>query len=324
MGVKLILLGDADGQRKPIFDKWAQAMKIKDIRTSRFIHELCGGVRVKLTTYRRGIDHELFRFYTGLYPIADEMAGSNLYSLTVRNASRMYPTKDECDCYFVVKHEHRILINRFVNFKMATQHSKKRYIPAPEDESTKVYMKPQAMIVWPGMELICYNRKVSKGSPITGAVYIVQDWDEKSKTIVVKLHPDYIFKQIEELTHAESDDEDGEEDEESEEGVEEVAETDGDLVYKLSFAKASQILRPQFALCYASIQGRTFRDKHIGLLNYTQNRTLGMRDIITASSRPTHGDFLHFISREHEGTLLAAAACINDTDLMLAAQPSAQ
>ena len=62
MGVKFILLGDADGQRKPIFDKWAQAMKIKDIRTSRFIHELCGGTRVKLTTYRRGTDHELFRF----------------------------------------------------------------------------------------------------------------------------------------------------------------------------------------------------------------------------------------------------------------------
>jgi hypothetical protein len=42
MSVKFILLGDADGQRKPIFDKWAKAMKIKDIRTSRFIHELCG------------------------------------------------------------------------------------------------------------------------------------------------------------------------------------------------------------------------------------------------------------------------------------------
>ena len=148
-------------------------------------------------------------------------------------------------------------------------------------------------------------------------MYIVQDWDEKSKTIVVKLHPDYIFKQIEELTHAEPD---SEEDEESEEGVEEVAETDGEFVYKLSFAKASQILRPQFALCYASIQGRTFRDKHIGLLNYMQNKTLGMRDIITASSRPTHGDYLHFISREHEETLLAAAKCINDTDLMFAAQ----
>ena len=139
-----------------------------------------------------------------------------------------------------------------------------------------------------------------------------------TRSPIVKLHPDYIFKQIEEHTHAEPDDEDGEEDEESEEGVEEVAETDGEFVYKLSFAKASQILRPQFALCYASIQGRTFRDKHIGLLDL-YSRALTMRDIITATSRPTHGEFLHFISCEHAKSLRDAAERINDTDLLLAA-----
>jgi hypothetical protein len=183
----------------------------------------------------------------------------------------------------------------------------------------KVNMKPQAMIIWPGMELLCYNRRFSKNCPIAGAVYVVQDWDHES--VVIKLHPDYVFEQIEDLappldeSESESDNED--EEQESEVPAEDCSTTDG-IYYKLSFRKAAEIPRPQFALRYASIQGRTFRNKHVGLLN-VWSRALGMRDIITATSRPTHGGYLHFISYKHARTLVVEAGEIKDTDLRLAA-----
>jgi len=171
------------------------------------------------------------------------------------------------------------------------------------------------MILWPGMEVICYSRKYIKNSPITGAVYIVQEWGETQRTITVKLYPDYIFEAIEDLKEVESEPEEDEPDED--EDVEELQASE-EISYKLTFDKAAQILRPQFALCYASIQGRTFREKHIGLLDL-YSRALTMRDIITATSRPTHGEFLHFISCEHAKSLRDAAERINDTDLLLAA-----
>ena len=187
------------------------------------------------------------------------------------------------------------------------------YIPAPEDDSAKVYMKPQAMLVWPGMELICYSRKFVKNSPITRAVYIVQGWDERQKTITIKLHPDYVFEPIEDLNEAVSD---GEAEDEEDVIVGDLKATE-EITYKLTIERAAQILRPQFALCYASIQGRTFREKHIGLLNL-ESRALSMRDIITSSSRPTHGEYLHFISYMHRNALFSEAYCVNDTDLRLA------
>jgi hypothetical protein len=51
--VIFIIVGDADGQRKPIFDRWQDAMDTKDIRRSQLIHELCGGLCVNLSVYRR-------------------------------------------------------------------------------------------------------------------------------------------------------------------------------------------------------------------------------------------------------------------------------
>jgi hypothetical protein len=69
MVVIFILVGDADGQRKPIFDRWQDAMNKKDIRDSQLIHELCGGLRVHLMKYQRGEDEVLFRRYTELYKL---------------------------------------------------------------------------------------------------------------------------------------------------------------------------------------------------------------------------------------------------------------
>ena len=114
------------------------------------------------------------------------------------------------------------------------------------------------MRVWVGLELLCCRRKYEKRACVSGARYIVESWD--SISITVKLHHDY---------------------------------TEHDQFFTLSHKRAAEMMRLQHALCYASIQGRTFRDTHIVLLDL-DNPNVTMRDLITAMSRPTNGRYLHF------------------------------
>ena len=94
----------------------------------------------------------------------------------------------------------------------------------------------------------------------------MQSWD--SKTITVRLREDYV--------------------------------QEGPCpTFVLPHKKAAEILRLQHALVYASIQGRTFRDQHIVLLDL-QSPRVTMRDTITAMSRPTNGRFLHFPTQVEE------------------------
>jgi len=46
MDVYFVIMGDFDGQLKPICDKWAGAMEKHDIRKSQFLHDLAGGLRL--------------------------------------------------------------------------------------------------------------------------------------------------------------------------------------------------------------------------------------------------------------------------------------
>ena len=116
-------------------------------------------------------------------------------------------------------------------------------------------MQPQSMIIWKGLELLCYCRRYSRNSPVTGAVYVVQSWD--NTTVTVKLHEDYVGNKI----VADVPEDDGEEsdpeaidDEESgpasidEEDPTPVPDVRAGDVYKLTHARAAQILRLQHAL----------------------------------------------------------------------------
>jgi hypothetical protein len=84
--------------------------------------------------------------------------------------------------------------------------------------------------------------------------------------------------------------------------------------YVLTHKKAASVLRLQFAICIAAIQGRTFRDIHVGLLDL-ESPNLTMRDVITAMSRPTNGKYLHFVSASEQARLLAEARRVTDADL---------
>ena len=118
-------------------------------------------------------------------------------------------------------------------------------------------------------------------SPVTGAVYTVTDFTDK--TVTVCLHKDYMP-----------------EDEPPE--------------YVLTHKKAATVLRLQFAICIAAIQGRTFRDIHVGLLDL-DNPHLTMRDVITAMSRHTNGKYLRFVNAREQARVLTEARRITDADL---------
>jgi hypothetical protein len=176
-----------------------------------------------------------------------------------------------------MSHEKRMLLNRAMNYACA----EKDVLYLPESTDTfGVTMLPQAMLLWRGLDLLCCCRKYESNSPVSGAVYTVLDFNDK--TVTVALHKDYVQGDPPE--------------------------------YVLTHKKAASVLRLQFAICIAAIQGRTFRDVHVGLLDL-ESSNLTMRDVITAMSRPTNGKYLHFVSAREQTQLLAEARKITDAHL---------
>jgi hypothetical protein len=179
-------------------------------------------------------------------------------------------------------------------------------------------MQSQDMLVWEGMELLCYSHRYQKNSPVTGAVYVVQAWDES--TITVTLHDDYKGDQIVATPVVEEVVEEGEESDDDQLDVEDVGPKNGDKrtkdTYQLTHKRAGEILRLQHALVYASIQGRTMREQHIGLMDL-ENEHFTMRDLITAMSRPTHGKYLHFMTPEQQAKLKSDAEKVKNVDLRM-------
>ena len=314
VGVIFIIVGDADGQRKPIFDRWQDAMDTKDIRRSQLIHELCGGLCVTLTVYRRGADQELFDMYTSLYARADD--DSQVPGIVEHlRGIYPYPNKKKCDHFFVISHKKRMLLNHAMNWLVADDHTDIEFIPS-FGEKPGMTMQPQDMIIWKGMQLLCYSRRYAKNSPVTGAVYDMEGWD--GSRVTISLNDDYIGESLivppAEIAE-EADEDDAASDAEALEDVGENAEDKGSTmeirqvrrpdgtvvkkpVYRLSYKRASEILRPQFGLVYASIQGRTMKGS-VALMDL-DSPNMTVRDVITAMSRPTTGANLHFVTQRQQ------------------------
>ena len=81
------------------------------------------------------------------------------------------------------------MINHVVNWKLADLQEEVEFIPSSGDVAGWT-MQPQDMIVWKGLELLCYSRRYVKNSPVTGAVYVVNKWD--GRFLTVELHNDYL------------------------------------------------------------------------------------------------------------------------------------
>jgi len=311
VGVIFIIVGDADGQRKPIFDRWQDAVDDKDIRKSSLIHELCGGLRLNMSVYRRGVDQSLFDLFTCLYPYADddskvpEIAGYLLEAFPWVSGPK---PEQVCQTFFVQSHKKRILLNHAMNWLFAKDHMELLFIKSV-GEKPGWTMQPQDMIIWKGMEMLCYSRRYCKNSPVSGAVYVVESWD--AENVTVSLHQDYVGERLIEAPGAEAElEEEAPSDDEALENLGDVAEDKGvskgvvgnKTLYKLTYKRASELLRPQHALVYASIQGRTIRQRSCLMDVFSPHRTV--RDIITAMSRPTKCSDLKVMSEKQQKDLL--------------------
>ena len=61
VGCKFLILGDVDGQLLPI-TAGTDDFDYDKLADSDFMHDLCNGLRIDLTEYRRGKDQEHFKF----------------------------------------------------------------------------------------------------------------------------------------------------------------------------------------------------------------------------------------------------------------------
>ena len=66
-------------------------------------------------------------------------------------------------------------------------------------------------------------------------------------------------------------------------------------------------MRLTYALCYASIQGRTLKDKHFLLLDMMHRKYFTMRHLIVGLSRATHRKYVHLPTLSEELALVERA-----------------
>jgi hypothetical protein len=312
VGVRFILVGDMDGQLPPVYDQWDDARRRNDTRQSELMKRLCGYTKVSLTVDRRSAgDAAHFQFYSSMYPSVDLPDVTALEHLLYQCIER-YPKQDGVsDLYLVMSHKKRLQVNAAVNkVKAAEQPSTLSLKRVPVPGCT---MDTQDMLIWQGQLLLGCVRKSRPNGVTHGVIYIVEDFDDHSVTVV--RHPQYAAKSMVEPEPAAlaepADPAEDEEEEEGEEGEEDAAATAEleaqatakNYRMKLSHAKAAQDLRLTHCLCIASVQGMTWRDAHVTLLDLN-HRYLTVRHLIVATSRVTAGKYLHCLSSSDERDLM--------------------
>jgi hypothetical protein len=251
--------------------------------------------------------------------------------ITEMVAERYPAHAGEYDVHFVRSHRLRKEINSRVNQYVAAQQEEKLFLPSSGGKRGDT-METQDMWIWPGMELVAYSQEYNEKYPVNGAVYVVEGWTDG--TVTVRLHKDYRTKVHVEVAldpdeapdarpartydgDSDSDEEipqppakkarknDGRTEEERAniEAMKQAAKEMNEGLYVLTHEQASEYLRMQHALVYASIQGRTMRDKHVAILDW-HRQGWSIRTLIVAMSRATHGKFVHILHADEERDLL--------------------
>ena len=81
-----------------------------------------------------------------------------------------------------------------------------------------------------------------------------------------------------------------------------VTKSGSEVIYDLSHKRFSEVMRPQHALLYANIQGRTLKGC-MCLMEVTNDR-VSVRDLITAASRPTMMEHLKVMTFQQQQTFM--------------------
>jgi hypothetical protein len=177
VGARFITFGDYQGQFKPFMDRWRMDVCPE---YSPLMHEMCNGLHIKVTKYRRGTDLGLFRWYCSLYDEERPL---------VEESRRRYPAAcdpDDDPLVMCVSHNRRMLIDSNQNDRV--KHTNAVFLECSENEMIGCTMKPQDMWIWPGIELIGCPRGSGKNLVVQGVIYKVL---EIAETVKLQMREEY-------------------------------------------------------------------------------------------------------------------------------------
>ena len=311
VGVKFVIIGDFAGQLMPIFDRWGDAMQKHDIQNSDFMHGLCNGLQVHLTTCRRCPDDlPHFNLVQSLYSKPfykpGEAIDTELFDEELRTTLATFrpqfcmPENAVADITLTISHYMRMAVNTVVNEVQQERFVEKLWMPWDQEPLIGFTMQPQSCWIWKGLEMVgCIRKAVSTGdlkNVKPGYSYTVMGFD--AETVHLKVFPEYAKRDdaAEEAAGAEADDEGSGEDEPAVDKA----------VFKLGHALFMKHFRLPFAVPVCYSQGRTYRDKTVLLMD-TESQHYTMRHLIVAASRVTKGKNLWIAPPDFGDRVLAMA-----------------
>ena len=252
LGCKFVCFGDFMGQFEPFRDRWN--LDLQGLDYSPLLHEMCNGVRIELTKYRRGIDPELFAWYHSCY------GQENVRGLIAESRER-YPAA--CDrgwnpLVLCVSHAKRMIVNTRQNELLKPEGAV--HLEWEGEDIKGCTMQPQSMFIWKGLELIGCSRGSGKSLVVQGVIYVITDITETECHLTMRR--EYW----------------------RDEDVEETV--------TIELVDACAQLRPSHAICYYTVQGRTVKDRHIVLLD-TNHPHFTVRSLIVGLSRVEDSKYLH-------------------------------
>jgi hypothetical protein len=237
------------------------------------MHQLANGLHVHLTTNRRAAgDHRHFKFYTSLYKEVGGFPAS-----AVERARAAYPWDgNDCDLTLVLSHHKRRRINRLYN-----EERDGHGVFVACDEAVSHHNQPQDMYIRPGMQLLCCCR--SHRTLVNGVFYQVEAVDDTD--VVVRMADAYTRDRstLDDEARKKADQQEG--------------------LITLPHKEASKALRLTYALCYASVQGLTLRDKSVLMLDLDSGH-FSVRTLIVGLSRVTKASDISVASAEQEMELM--------------------
>ena len=321
LGASFVLLGDWCGQFEPFGDRYKGLGGVED---SALMHELCGGVRIRLETYMRGTDQALYDHYYGFYDRGEEELPAMIRESVERYPARGRGAPTRSSICLVLQHVQRLEINRLVNEAVKPDSAVHCAVPAGFRASNAITMQPQDMYIWRDLVLLGCARGVSKktcenaNDIVQGVAYRVKEVSDTHATL-------WMTKEFGGAHDPEIDDTDaatvtadlpwetceadpwlsGEETEaaaEEEDAVPEDAKSVAGRPVKLEvpLKDIPLLFRLMHAMCYYTSQGRTFRDD-VFLCDVDRMRgSYGKRALIVGLSRATHGDSVHVVENQDE------------------------
>ena len=271
IGCKFVLYGD-DCQFEPIQDAW-HGKDEPDI-----YRQMTRSLRLELSTNRRGLDPNLFKFHLELRPFV--RSDGNELSLACQRLRETYPWDGVYPDwgFLCISHRTRIMVNSIVNLD-SVKTVPGAILVQKIGHVTGVMSQPQDMWIVPGLELIGVSKKST--SIVNGVRYVVEAANDQ--TVRVRMLPEY------------------RRDLDARPPTRKTERLEGSIT--LAHRDASAWLRLTHCLCYASVQGITVRDKHVVLLDILKGH-FGIRPVIVAASRVTDGKYLHAATPQAQANML--------------------